>query len=897
MKKILAISMFMLLLSMVFPSYIWGQATLLHTENFDYAAGNLVGNGYWATISGTTNQIQVADGNLSYTGYMAPSGRLINLVSTNSEDVRDTLVTTNSGKVYSSFLMSVANSTGLGTTGAYFAHFSSSWTTFNARIWIRTSGSGFNLGISKTSTTSTIVWGSTVYNYATTYLVVHSYEFTAGVDNDPVKLWVNPVLTGGEPTPDATLSSGTDLTQLTAFNLREASGTANASIDGIRIGTSWAEMFPSTGTASIVVTPSALSGFNYLLGGGPSTSQSYTLSGNNLSPASGSIAVAGSTNYEVSTDNINFSSGFNVAYSGGALADTLIYVRLKSGLAAGIYNGESIGNSGGSAVTQDVTCSGAVNKLEPTNHVTSFAGVLGNPAYYYINSSWVDASSGVVPDGYLIKGSTVSFASIVDPIDGTPETSSGLVQNVNQGVQVYNFSGLYSGTTYYFKIYPYTNSSSFINYKIDGGVPQFSLPTANAPSLPLAENFEYTTGSNLTSNGWIAHSGAGTNPIQVNASPLTYSGYPASGVGKSVSLTTSGEDDNRAFNKVLTGSIYTSCLVNVASAQTGGDYFLHVAPENSTTLYYARVFVKKDATSSNIAFGIAKNVSASVVYTPFNYSLSTTYLIVARYDFNTAAAYDDSVKLWINPVLNGVEPVYDLIQTDTSASAPSLGMVALRQGSSTSAAGLTISGLRIATTWIPSSVRTLNLTALIQGFYDGSSMAPDTVTVVLHNTISPFAVVDSAKVVLNSSGSGSPLFYSAVDGVNYYIAIKHRNSLETWSANTPQFSAGTMNYNFTTAQAQTYGLNAVQVSTEWCIYNGDVNGDEFIDGSDVSDCFNDANIGASGYIVTDLTGDDFVDGTDVSIAFNNSNAGVGAFYPTKKSLPTKKISVSSQIEE
>ena len=65
--------------------------------------------------------------------------------------------------------------------------------------------------------------------------------------------------------------------------------------------------------------------------------------------------------------------------------------------------------------------------------------------------------------------------------------------------------------------------------------------------------------------------------------------------------------------------------------------------------------------------------------------------------------------------------------------------------------------------------------------------------------------------------------------------------------------------------------------------------DEFIDGSDVSNCFNDANIGTSGYVITDLTGDDFVDGTDVSIAFNNSSAGVGAFYPTKKLSTSPKV--------
>ena len=67
--------------------------------------------------------------------------------------------------------------------------------------------------------------------------------------------------------------------------------------------------------------------------------------------------------------------------------------------------------------------------------------------------------------------------------------------------------------------------------------------------------------------------------------------------------------------------------------------------------------------------------------------------------------------------------------------------------------------------------------------------------------------------------------------------------------------------------------------TKWCIYGGDIIRDEFIDGSDVSDCFNDASIGQSGYVITDLTGDDFVDGTDVSIVFNNASLGIGSSHP------------------
>ena len=49
----------------------------------------------------------------------------------------------------------------------------------------------------------------------------------------------------------------------------------------------------------------------------------------------------------------------------------------------------------------------------------------------------------------------------------------------------------------------------------------------------------------------------------------------------------------------------------------------------------------------------------------------------------------------------------------------------------------------------------LNLTALIEGFYDGSTMVSDTVTVELRNTSPGFALVDQVKVVLSTSGVGT----------------------------------------------------------------------------------------------------------------------------------------------
>ncbi|MBK6877886.1 MAG: hypothetical protein IPG99_15945 [Ignavibacteria bacterium] len=77
---------------------------------------------------------------------------------------------------------------------------------------------------------------------------------------------------------------------------------------------------------------------------------------------------------------------------------------------------------------------------------------------------------------------------------------------------------------------------------------------------------------------------------------------------------------------------------------------------------------------------------------------------------------------------------------------------------------------------------TLNLKMFIEGFYNSSTnlQVSDTIKVYLRNITSPYTIADSAKAVLSSNGNAQLLFGSAVSGT-YYIMVKQRNTLETWS--------------------------------------------------------------------------------------------------------------------
>jgi len=171
----------------------------------------------------------------------------------------------------------------------------------------------------------------------------------------------------------------------------------------------------------------------------------------------------------------------------------------------------------------------------------------------------------------------------------------------------------------------------------------------------------------------------------------------------------------------------------------------------------------------------------------------------------------------------------------------------------------------------PELLPVLNLKALIQGFYNPitNKMAKDTARIYLRSTSSPYSIVDSGKAVLDSNGMGNFTFPNAVNSVPYYIVIRHRNGLETWSATGNSFTSGNLSYDFTLSSNQAFGNNQILKGTKYCIYNGDVNQDGIIDGSDAATIDNDAFNFATGYLITDLNGDQIIDGSDAAIADDN----------------------------
>jgi len=169
----------------------------------------------------------------------------------------------------------------------------------------------------------------------------------------------------------------------------------------------------------------------------------------------------------------------------------------------------------------------------------------------------------------------------------------------------------------------------------------------------------------------------------------------------------------------------------------------------------------------------------------------------------------------------------------------------------------------------------LNLKVVPQGFFniplDELNMR-DTVRCYLRSIIPPYPIIDSAISLLDSTNATARLnFFQAPSG-NYYIVVKHRNSIETWSKLGGQLLlANSVNeYSFASGQSQAYEDNQILINGIACIYSGDVNQDGIIDASDLSLVDNAARQFKTGYVATDVTGDRFVDGTDLIITENNA---------------------------
>jgi hypothetical protein len=153
------------------------------------------------------------------------------------------------------------------------------------------------------------------------------------------------------------------------------------------------------------------------------------------------------------------------------------------------------------------------------------------------------------------------------------------------------------------------------------------------------------------------------------------------------------------------------------------------------------------------------------------------------------------------------------------------------------------------------------------GMPGATATQADSITLEVRDPGEGAMVGSPIKTVLNTSGN-SQISVPGLAGP-YYLAVKHPNSLETWSAS-PVILGDSVFYDFSTAANKAYGDNQVQIDAgKYAIWSGDINADGMIETSDYLSMENDVLSILFGYYPSDLTGDAVVETADYLLMENN----------------------------
>jgi len=272
MKKVLMITS-MLLITI-------GLFSIQLNEVFDYSGSFLGGQGQWVKHSGTTDDLILSPTNLSMENYSSQSIGKSASFGSGSGDYNCPIPEKTQGTFFISFLFK-ATSCG---SGSYFFHTANSSgasdvTAFGSRIFAKANGTSLQFGASNTNTGT---YCNTNYNFNTTYLIILAYNILSGTNNDELKVWIKTSVPNSYSelgNPDiTTIGYGTliDLTIFKSICIRQASGGANALIDGIRVGygSDYSSAWNDLGASATL--PVTFSSFNAALTGSQTVSLAWT---------------------------------------------------------------------------------------------------------------------------------------------------------------------------------------------------------------------------------------------------------------------------------------------------------------------------------------------------------------------------------------------------------------------------------------------------------------------------------------------------------------------------------------------------------------------------------------------------------------------------------------------
>ncbi len=408
MKKTTFFKMVLLAVLTIGSSYASAQ---LLVEDFDYSIGQVLTTtaiadpmSGWLSHSGTgTANIDITAG-LTFTGYAGSAiGGAANL-DNNGQDINKTFTSQNSGTVYAAFIIQTQSTNSAG----YFFMFSPSpvSSTFYSRVYVNATGDG--IGISGSSTPSNYISIAT----GTPVLIVVKCDIASKASS----LFVLNSFSATEPANANQTFTESSVSSIGGIALRQYNASQKIIVDGIRVGTSWAEAVAPSYTLP-VATPTFSPAPGIF-----TTSQNISL--NTTTPgASIYYTTDGSTPDNSGTGTSTLYTGTPITVNSTTTIKTIAY-----------QNGMTVSNVGKGIFTfpTEITSIGALRAADPSGiyKLTSKAVITyqalnttGKPRYIQ------DETAGIMlyDSGSKISG-TYNLYDGLTGIIGTLTTFNGMLE-------------------------------------------------------------------------------------------------------------------------------------------------------------------------------------------------------------------------------------------------------------------------------------------------------------------------------------------------------------------------------------------------------------------------------------------------------------------------------------
>ncbi len=377
------------------------------------------------------------------------------------------------------------------------------------------------------------------------------------------------------------------------YSVTSGSTTSNAQalgIDNVSISAN------GTPTPTIVVSPATLTDFTYDLGQGPSATQTFSISGSNLTS---NISLAAPTNYEISTSSgTGFTNSLTLNQSGGTVSNTTIYVRLKAGLSIGVYNNENITASSTGATSKTVSCSGEVS-LAPVSNLSVICSsnttaqiVWSEPESDYDGVVIAFRQSTNVPHSLSADPTTITasanFGTTDTQFGGSTPFSYVVYKGTGNSVEV---TGLTAGQTYKVKAYVYKGTT---------WIPDNKCPTLTISNLGLSNvsAFQNTDGDSNSQLSWVLPSVACFDEVLILARQTS-----------NISFTPSGDGSEYTANSAF--GFGTDLGSNQYVVYKGTSTSMTISDLTNNQKYYAKIFVRKgNEWSSGIELELNPKISS-----------------------------------------------------------------------------------------------------------------------------------------------------------------------------------------------------------------------------------------------------------------------------------------------